>query len=312
MNPMKDFFLFLSRRSLIQSLLSTAGPFKIISKRFVCGETLEEGAAGIQQLNQNNISVTLDHLGESVCQEAAACSAADEYTAMLDCIDQKSLNATVSLKLTQMGLDISETLCLGNLRRIIQKAQSQGNKVTIDMEDSKYTDVTLKIYRTMIMEGFRNTGIVLQSYLRRTESDVRDLLHLGPRVRLCKGAYKEPSAVAFPKKADVDKNYTSLLEIMFAKPSLEKGTYPEVATHDEKIINWTLDYVKQNNIPADKFEFQMLYGIRRDLQEKLVKDGYRMRVYVPYGTHWYPYFMRRLAERPANLIFLMKNLVFHR
>lgn len=312
MNPMKDFFLFLSRRSLIQKMLSTAGPFKIISKRFVCGETLEEGTAGICQLNQNNISVTLDHLGESVCQETAACSAADEYLAMLDCISQKKLDATVSLKLTQMGLDISEELCLKNLRRIIQKAKDNNNKVTIDMEDTPYTDVTLKIYRTMIMDGFRNTGIVLQSYLRRTESDVKDLLHLGPHVRLCKGAYKEPKTVAFPKKSDVDKNYTNLLEIMFQNSSLDKGTYPEIATHDEKIINWTLDYVRQKRIPADKFEFQMLYGIRRDLQERLVQDGYRMRVYVPYGTHWYPYFMRRLAERPANVVFLLKNLILHR
>ncbi|MFH1228045.1 MAG: proline dehydrogenase family protein [Planctomycetota bacterium] len=310
MNPMKDMFLFLSRQALLQKMLSTSGPFKIISKRWICGETLEEGTQGICQLNNNGISVTLDHLGESVFVESEATNAVKEYIEMLDCINQKKLNATVSLKLTQMGLDIKEELCLENLRRIMQRAQQDKNKVTIDMESSDYTDRTLKIYKRMLQEGFNTAGIVIQAALRRTEDDIRGMLSLGPRVRLCKGAYKEPKAVAFPKKSDVDKNYIKTLEIMFEKPSLDKGTYPEIATHDEKIINWAVEHTKKNNIPADKFEFQMLYGIRRDLQDKLNQQGYRMRVYVPYGTHWYPYFMRRLAERPANIIFLMKSMLY--
>ncbi|MFA5795268.1 MAG: proline dehydrogenase family protein [Candidatus Brocadiia bacterium] len=310
MNPMKDMFLFLSRQTLLQKMLSTSGPFKIISKRFICGETLEEGTKGICHLNDSGISVTLDHLGESVFLESESLVAVKEYIEMLDCINQKKLNATVSLKLTQMGLDIKEELCLANLRRIMQKAQLHKNKVTIDMESSDYTDITIKIYKRMLQEGFNNAGIVIQSYLRRTEDDIRNMLSFGPRVRLCKGAYKEPKAVAFPKKSDVDKNYIKMLEIMFEKPSLDKGTYPEIATHDEKIINWVLEHAKKNNIPNDKFEFQMLYGIRRDLQDKLNQQGYRMRVYVPYGTHWYPYFMRRLAERPANLVFIMKSMLY--
>ena len=311
MNPMKDCFLFLSKRTLLQKLLSTSGPCKIISRRFVSGETLDESINAAKDLNKHGIMVTMDHLGESVCDEPSALEAADEYLNILEKIKpEPNGNITVSLKLTQMGLDISDKFCADNIRRIMDKVKGYKKKLTIDMEDTPYTDRTLNIYTTLLKEGFVGTGIVIQAYLRRSEADIRSLLPLGPRIRLCKGAYKEPSKVAFPKKADVDSNYTNLLAIMFSKDALSKGTYPEVASHDEAIIKWTLNHVKQNHIPADKFEFQMLYGIRRDLQEKIVKEGYRMRVYLPYGTHWYPYFMRRLAERPANVWFMVKNMCY--
>ena len=311
MNPMKDCFLFLSKRTLLQKLLSTSGPCKIISRRFVSGETLDESINAAKDLNKHGIMVTMDHLGESVCDEPSALEAADEYLNILEKIKpEPNGNITVSLKLTQMGLDISDKFCADNIRRIMDKVKGYKKKLTIDMEDTPYTDRTLNIYTTLLKEGFVGTGIVIQAYLRRSEADIRSLLPLGPRIRLCKGAYKEPSKVAFPKKADVDSNYTNLLAIMFSKDALAKGTYPEVASHDEAIIKWTLNHVKQNHIPADKFEFQMLYGIRRDLQEKIVKEGYQMRVYLPYGTHWYPYFMRRLAERPANVWFMVKNMCY--
>ena len=191
----------------------------------------------------------------------------------------------------------------------MQQAQANQNRVTIDMEGSEHTDRTLQIYQTLVKNGFPETGIVIQTCLKRSEADIKAILSLGPRVRLCKGAYKEPKNIAFIRKKDVDQNYLNLLSILFAKDALAKGTYPEVATHDEKIIKWTMNFIKEHNIQRDQFEFQMLYGIRRDLQEKLVNDQYRLRVYLPYGTHWYPYFMRRLAERPANLIFLLKNFI---
>jgi len=311
MNPMKDCFLFLSKRTLLQKLLSTSGPCKIISRRFVSGETLSESINAAKDLNKHGILVTMDHLGESVCDEPSALEAADEYLDILEKIKPESgNNITVSLKLTQMGLDISDKFCLDNIHRIMNKVKNYNKMLTIDMEDTPYTDRTLNIYTTLLKEGFAGAGIVIQSYLRRSEADIRNLLPLGPRIRLCKGAYQESSKVAFPNKTDVDNNYTNLLAIMFSKDALAKGTYPEVASHDENIINWTINHVKQNHIPADKFEFQMLYGIRRDLQEKLVKEGYRMRVYLPYGTHWYPYFMRRLAERPANVWFMVKNMCY--
>ena len=318
MNPMKDCFLFLSKSKLLQKMVPTSGPAKCFSKRFVSGETLEEGVRTAQELNKQGILVTLDNLGESVSDEKSALESADEYLNILERIkSEPNKNITVSLKLTQMGLDISlpagrhgDKFCLDNIHRIMNKVKDYQKKLTIDMEDTPYTDRTLNLYTTLLKEGFAGTGIVIQAYLRRSEADIRNLLALGPRIRLCKGAYKEPSKVAFPKKKDTDKNYINLLAIMFSPDALAKGTYPEVASHDENIINWTMNHVKQNNIPADKFEFQMLYGIRRDLQEKIVKEGYQMRVYLPYGTHWYPYYMRRLAERPANVWFMVKSMCY--
>jgi proline dehydrogenase len=207
-----------------------------------------------------------------------------------------------------MGLDISDEFCLKNLRAIMTEAKKFNKLVTIDMESSDYTDRTLNIFKQLRQEGFSGTGIVIQSCLIRTENDIRDLLPIGPRVRLCKGAYKEPATVAFSKKQDVDTNYIKVLSMLLSEEALKKGAYPEIATHDDKIIDWVINFVKNNKIPLDKFEFQMLYGIRKDLQEKIVKHGYRMRVYLPYGSHWYPYYMRRLAERPANVWFVLKGM----
>lgn len=309
MNPLKDFLLFLSKRKFLQKLMSTSGPVKFLSKRFVSGENLDEGVKTAQDLNKCGLLVTLDHLGESVSNEKSALDAAQEYVIIPEKIkDEDSFNLTCSLKLTQMGLDINYDFCLNNIRNIVKEAAKHNKLVTIDMEDSTCTDRTLTIYKTLLKEGYKGVGIVVQAYLKRTEKDIKDMLPLAPRIRLCKGTYKEPAEIVFIKKKDVDANYIRLLAILLSKEALDSGAYPEIATHDEKIIDWTIGYVKSNNIPADKFEFQMLYGIRRDLQEKLVKMGFRMRVYLPYGTHWYPYFMRRLAERPANLWFLLKNL----
>jgi len=309
MNPLKDFLLFLSKRKFLQKLMSTSGPVKFVSKRFVSGENLDEGVRTAQDLNKYGLLVTLDHLGESVSDEKSALEAAHEYLLIPDRIKgDNHFSLTCSLKLTQMGLDINYDFCFNNIRNILKEAARHQKMVTIDMEDSACTDRTLAIYKAMLKEGYKGTGIVLQAYLKRTEKDIRDMLPLGPRIRLCKGTYKEPAEIVFTKKKDVDANYIKLTALLLSPESLAFGTYPEIATHDEKIINWTVNYVKANNIPEDKFEFQMLYGIRRDLQERLVRQGYRMRVYLPYGTHWYPYFMRRLAERPANLWFLLKNL----
>jgi proline dehydrogenase len=322
MSPLKDLFLYLSKSSIIQKFLSTSGPCKIIPRRFISGETLSVGIIIARELNKQGFLVTLDNLGESVTNKDQAISATQEYLNIIraistppnpDVIPKEATSfgtITSSLKLTQLGLALEYQLCLENIREIMQEAKKSNNRVTIDMEDSPYTERTLNIYKTLLKEGFSTLGIVIQSYLKRSESDIRNLVPLGPRVRLCKGAYKEPSTIAFARKKDVDKNYLHLLSILFSKDALEKGAYPEVATHDEKIINWTSALVKKNNIPAEQFEFQMLYGIRRDLQQRLVKQGYRTRVYLPYGTHWYPYFMRRLAERPANLWFILKNLCY--
>ncbi|MFH0888567.1 MAG: proline dehydrogenase family protein [Planctomycetota bacterium] len=308
MDPMKDFFLFLAKRTFLQKLMSTSGPAKIISKRFISGETLENGITAAKELNKRGIKISLDNLGESVENEKAALESAQEYFNILNRIkSENSFDISVSLKLTQMGLDISDEFCLKNMREIMDEAQKSKKLVTIDMESSAYTDRTLNIFQQLRKEGFSGTGIVIQAYLTRTEKDIRNLLSIGPRVRLCKGAYKESASVAFSKKKDVDANYIKVLSILFSQEALKNGAYSEVATHDDKIINWTIDFVKNNHIPLDKFEFQMLYGIRRDLQEKLVKHGYRLRVYLPYGTHWYPYFMRRLAERPANVWFVLKG-----
>ena len=333
---MKHFFLFLSKRRILQNLLSTSGPFKIVSRRFISGEILEEGLNVSRELNRQGISATLDYLGESVQNEKDVFEVIREYLKIINCLismpkgktfsELHNFNITVSLKLTQLGLApkpanpaglsfgrksgpvISDAFCLNNIRQVAQEAKRHQKLITIDMEDSPYTDRTLQIYQTLLKEGFSNTGIVIQSYLRRSENDLKNLLPLGPRVRLCKGAYQEPAHLAFPAKKDVDLNYLKLLEILFSPEALARGSYPEIATHDEKIINWVINFVKDRRILSEQFEFQMLYGIRRDLQQKLVRQGYRMRVYLPYGTHWYPYFMRRLAERPANVLFLLKSL----
>ena len=278
---------------------------KKFANRFVAGETLPEALEAVKALNAKGITASLDLLGESVNNEKEARSAATDYLGILDSIRQQSLDANVSLKLTAMGLDISEELCVAIMHDILERARQYDTFVRLDMEGSSYTDRTLRLFEDRLYPTYRgNVGIVLQSYLYRTWSDVERAIEIKCRVRLCKGAYKEPASVAFPEKKDVDANYIKCVHEL-----IEKGNYPAIATHDPAIINEVKRFVAEKNIDRSRFEFQMLYGVRRDLQEQLVKEGYRMRVYVPFGTQWYPYLMRRLAERPANVAFITGNVV---
>lgn len=299
----KSILLYLSTSEGFKNFLTRFKSFNNVTRRFVAGEEMAQAVEAIRQLNGKGISATFDHLGESISKEEETRAEVMEYQRLIDAIETNSLNSNVSVKLTQLGLDISSDLCYANTRAIVEAAKARENFVRIDMEDSTKTDATLDIFRRLRAE-FDNVGIVVQSYLYRTEKDVEELLRLGARIRLCKGAYKEPESVAFQKKADVDANYVKVMKML-----LPSGIYHGIATHDPNMIDATKQFAKEAGIAPDKFEFQMLYGIRRDLQESLVKEGYRMRVYVPYGKFWYPYFMRRLAERPANIWFVMKNML---
>jgi proline dehydrogenase len=272
-------------------------------RRFVAGTRLPEAIESVRALNAAGITATLDYLGESVRHPQEARGAAAQYIALLHAIERWGVRANASLKLTQMGLDIDRELCRSNVERIVAQAAAFGNFVRIDMEGSAHTQLTLDLFGE-VFERYRNVGVVIQSYLYRSEGDVRALNRLGARVRLCKGAYNEPASVAFPRKADVDRNYVRLMELL-----LHEGNYPAIATHDERMIEATRSFAARGGISVDSFEFQMLYGVRRDLQEQLVREGYRLRSYVPYGEQWYPYFMRRLAERPANLLFLVRGML---
>ena len=298
----KSLLLYLSESNGFKNFLTRFKSFNNVTHRFVAGEDVAEAVEAIRQLNRKQISASFDHLGESIRAESETRQEVREYTRVLDQIEKNGLDSNVSVKLTQLGLDIDEELCYENARAIVEAAARYQNFVRIDMEDSTKTDPTISIFKRLRRE-FDNVGIVVQSYLYRTETDVKDLLQIGARIRLCKGAYKEPETVAFQDKADVDKNYIHIMKILLAS-----GIYHGIATHDEKMIAATRQFAEEKAIASDQYEFQMLFGIRRDLQEKLVKEGYRMRVYVPYGEFWYPYFMRRLAERPANLWFVLKNI----
>lgn len=278
------------------------------ARRFIAGETLSEALPVVRALNEHDILATLDHLGENVQTREKAISAAQEYLKILDAIQENRLNSNVSLKLTQMGLDLSEELCFENLKGILERARLYGNFVRIDMEGSAYTDRTLKLYERLRQAGYENVGVVIQAYLYRSHADVERLIELGANVRLCKGAYAEPPSIAFPKKRDVDRNFRELLQMLWSLPARENGAYVAIATHDQRLIEWAKHFAQAHEIPKDGFEFQMLHGIRRDLQGSLAREGYRVRVYVPYGQDWYPFFMRRLAERPANLLFLARHL----
>lgn len=294
--------LYLSEQPTAKSIFG--GPLaKPLVSRFVAGETLPEAMNAVKTINAHGMSVSLDNLGESVTTPEAANAAAAEYIGILHAIERAGANANASVKLTQMGLDVDDELCRRNITRILAQAEQFGNFIRLDMEGSAYTEITLKLHREL-WERFKNVGVVIQSYLYRSEDDIRDLNKRGVRVRLCKGAYKEPASVAFPEKADVDANFVKLMQML-----LSEGTYPGIATHDERMIEATRDYAAKHNIASDRYEFQMLYGIRRDLQEQLVKDGYRMRIYAPYGKEWYPYLMRRMAERPANIAFVLGGLL---
>jgi proline dehydrogenase len=298
----KTALLYLSQQHELKSFFVKLPGFKQVTRRFIAGENIEDAIKAIRELNRQGITATFDHLGESTTSRAEAESDVREYLHVLDCIASTGVNSNVSVKLTQLGLDIDEAFCLANARRIAEAAKRYDNFVRIDMEDSTKTDATLRIFKQLFSE-LGNVGIVLQSYLYRTEKDLDEVLAMGARVRLCKGAYKEPEEVAFPNKADVDANFVKLVQKL-----LPSGIYHGIATHDEKMIAATKDFAAHANISKDQFEFQMLYGVRRDLMLKLSQEGYRVRTYVPYGEFWYPYFMRRLAERPANVWFVVKNL----
>jgi len=297
--------LWLSEQPQVFRFVRRNGLAKRFASRFVAGETVESAVAALKDLNAARLSASLDLLGESVLHAEEAVHARDTYLETLDRIRAAGADANVSVKLTQMGLDIDEALCIANLRAIIAKAKAYGSFVRIDMEQSAYTAKTLQLFRDTLFREFGGAvGVVLQSYLRRTDADVDAMIELGARVRLCKGAYKEPETVAFPAKRDVDANYVECMERLLAH-----GQYPGIATHDEKIIAHAKAFTKAKSIAPARYEFQMLYGVRRDLQTALRREGYNVRVYVPFGTHWYPYLMRRLAERPANIVFIVGNVV---
>lgn len=306
MPVLRDLFLAMSTNAWMRRFVVGFPLSRRVSRRFVAGETIDEAIQVVKKLRAQGIDVTFDQLGESVTNETEARAAKDGYLRALDAIAANHVASQLSLKLTQMGLDLSTELCLANVREILTRARQVGTLVTIDMEDSAHTQITLEVFKNLRAE-FDNVGIVLQSYLYRSEQDFQDLLALGANIRLCKGAYKEPPTVAFPQKKDVDANYIKLAQLFFDSVGAHHA-YLDLATHDEEIIAWAKEYVTAHKVDRQRFEFQMLYGIRSDLQRQIVAEGYTMRVYVPCGTHWYPYFMRRLAERPANVIFLISNL----
>jgi len=297
--------LWLSEQPRIFQFVRGNGLARRFASRFVAGETVEAAVAAARQLNGAGITATLDLLGESVQSAGEARAARDVYLQTLDRIRLTGAASNVSVKPTQMGLAIDERLCVENLRATVARAKSHESFVRLDMEQSEYVERTLQLFRRTLHPEFGNAvGVVLQSYLRRTEQDVDDMIALGARVRLCKGAYKEPATVAFPAKRDVDATYVRCMEQL-----LERGTYPGIATHDARIIRHAKEFVRRRGITLDRFEFQMLYGVRRDLQRALRREGFNVRVYIPFGDHWYPYLMRRLAERPANIAFLLGNMV---
>jgi proline dehydrogenase len=314
---LRSFLIYLSKAAWAQRLVTGWKFAWKAASRFVAGNTIQDAIRAVQELNARGINATLDHLGESTSTREEAVKAADEVIELLEQIGCCDVRANVSIKLTQIGLALDESLCAQNLERILDCAKRQGNFVRIDMEDTPYTDRTIALFRQMRQKGFQRVGIVVQSYLYRTEKDTRDLLAEGACFRLVKGAYKEPPEVAFPKKTDVDANFDLLTQIM-CDAALAAGAptvsadgrippVPALGTHDPKRIEFAKNYAAKIGLPKTALEFQMLYGIRRDLQEQCAAEGYPVRIYVPYGTHWYPYFMRRLAERPANIWFFISN-----
>ncbi|HJT67733.1 MAG TPA: proline dehydrogenase family protein [Pyrinomonadaceae bacterium] len=297
--------IWLSRQEGLKEFATRFGFFKKLTTRFVAGDTIDEAVTYIRELNAENCTASFDHLNESVGSETEAEAEVTEYLNILAKISETGIRSNVSIKLTQFGLGLDPELAYRNARRVVEDARNRGNFVRVDMEDSSVTQVTIDIFKRLRSEfDLNDVGIVLQSYLRRTYADAQELVKLPARIRICKGAYNEPPEVAFPDKKDVDANYIKVMQLL-----LSSGTYHGIATHDPKMIDATVDFVKREGLSKDKFEFQMLFGIRRDLQRQLARDGYNVRIYVPYGKHWYPYFMRRLAERPANVWFVMKNLV---
>jgi proline dehydrogenase len=306
--PLRATLLYLSRNRKLRTWAEGSGLARSVSSRFIAGKTLDDALEVCRRIRTEGITATLDYLGENVhsLDEAAACR--NMYIRAVHALHRAGLEPNVSLKLTQFGVDFSLEACEANVSALVEAAAAVGGFVRIDMEGSAYTDRTLDLVRR-VHRQHRACGTVIQAYLRRSPQDLTSLIQAGIRVRLCKGAYLEPSEIAFPKKEDVDRQYIDMAQQMLTATQSRTGYYPALATHDERIIGLIESFASSNGIARDNFEFQMLYGIRRDLQERLVKDGYRMRLYVPFGEAWFPYFMRRLAERPANLLFLVRNLL---
>ena len=299
---MRSLFLFLSRRRRLRKWLESSRAARRLSARFVAGDALSDALAVSRRINAEGIRVTLDHLGENVTSLKEAAMFRDVYIETLEALVREGVDGNVSLKLTQFGMDLSATACRDNVDALARRAAELGAFIRVDMESSAYTDHTLDIVCDLHAR-YGAVGAVIQSYLRRSRADVEMLCERGIGVRLCKGAYLEPAEVAFQSKKDVDANFVLLTRIL-----LERGNHPAIATHDEKMIAATRQFAHERGIPPDRYEFQMLYGIRRDLQRQLAAAGYGMRLYVPFGRAWYPYFMRRLAERPANVFFVARNL----
>lgn len=299
---MKNFFLFLSKNRALNNAAKKWG-LRFGASRFVAGETIAEAIRTVQSLNQQGLVCTLDHLGEFVFRVEEANESADYCIETLKAIHESGVDCNLSLKMTQLGLDISRELCLDNMRRILDAAVQYGNIfVRIDMEDYDHNEITLEIFEELL-EDYQNVGTVIQAYLYKSADDIERLKDRRVNLRLVKGAYKEPPEVAYPDKADVDENYKKII-----KQHLLNGNYAAIATHDENIIQYVKELEQEYRIPREQFEFQMLYGIRTQAQIRLAEEGYRMRVYVPYGNDWYGYFMRRLAERPANVAFVLKGM----
>ena len=305
----KAFFHGLAQIPTLQRLASKYGmaPGGGFARRFIAGESIAEAIAAVGGLQRQGLRLTLDYLGESVSSAAAAAAAAADYVKIINAIVESGIERNISLKLTQLGLDVDRATAVDNMRRILEPADANGFFVRIDMENSPYTEATIEILETLWRQGHHQIGTVIQSYMKRSEADVRRLNAMGTRVRLVKGAYKEPKEVAYQKKSEVDAAFVELMRLL-----LDEGKFPAIATHDLDMIDATKAYARSKNYANDRFEFQMLYGIRRDLQASLVKEGYQVRVYVPFGKQWYPYFMRRLGERPANVAFVLRGLLSDR
>ena len=309
MPVMRTALIALSRNNALRDLIVRIPASREMARRFVAGETLDEAIDVVRQLNQHGMLATLDHLGENVATEGEAVSAADEYLIALDALAESRVSSNVSVKLTQMGLDLGDDFCYDNVRRVIDRAEELDNFVRIDMEGSEYTERTIALYRRL-RQRYHSVGLVVQAYLHRTQADVEALIgdDMG-HFRLCKGAYDEPATIAYRERPRVTQSMQELIRTCFSDEARARGAAAAVASHDEDVINFARAYTYQHGCAPGQVEFQMLYGIRRELQAGLVKKGYKMRIYVPYGTHWYPYFMRRLAERPSNLLFFLRALV---
>jgi proline dehydrogenase len=305
---LRTFFVRLSENPSLRNFAERSSLGRRVSSRFVAGTGIGDAVRATQAINRAGMSVSIDNLGENVTNPDEARESAHLYQQILDAIAANQLNANISLKLTHMGLDVDETLARDIVSGLVAKAAAMNPPgfVRVDMEGSPYTQRTLDfVHELHRMPGNANSvGTVIQAYLKRSESDIEKLLAENIRIRLCKGAYKEPAEIAFPAKSDVDANYVKLMKIL-----MKSGIYHGLATHDENIIHQAQAFATSEKLSRDSFEFQMLYGIRRDLQRKLVKDGWRLRIYIPFGTEWYPYFMRRLGERPANVFFIARNLL---